>query len=262
MILRDKAGIKGRIIGRVISLDPIGMEKLRNLQSEYGDPKPGFVLPVLTKLMDEGEESKRIRASRLEYRRNPEYLEKRAVIYAGHGSRKKRTTWNIKVFLAAISCFFHKEWRDGLDMFKFEMGITHNIVTDEGDALVADIMSQTPTQQKLDTANGHVEVGTGWTGTTPKQNTSCNTSVAVEVMDATYPKLKGTWGNTDDNVTQYRATFEAGEAEATDLDEAALLNNIVPASGDCLAYGQITPAVTVGSSDTLQVDWELTYLGA
>jgi len=140
-----------------------------------------------------------------------------------------------------------------------------NIVTDEGDALVADLMSNTPARTKVDNANGFIQVGTGWTGTTPKANQTCNTATGTpEPMDATYPKLKGAFGAANDNVTQYRSTFEAGDLNATSpgIDEVAILNNVTPASADCLAYAQITPEVPVASTDTLQVDWELTFLGS
>jgi hypothetical protein len=139
----------------------------------------------------------------------------------------------------------------------------HNIVTDEGDAMVADIMSQTPARTKVDNTNGYVSVGTGWTGTTPKANQTCNTATGTpKVMSATYPKQKGTFAAANDNVTQYRCLFAAGDLNATGINEAALLNNVTPASADCLAYAQITPAVNMTASDTLQVDWELTYLGS
>ena len=139
------------------------------------------------------------------------------------------------------------------------ISINHNIVTDQGDALIADLMSTTPTRQKVDNTNGRITVGTGWTGTTPKQNTACNTPTgSAEAMDATYPKQKGAFGAANDNVTQYRATFEAGDLNATGIDEAALHNTTV----DNLAYAQVTPTVDVTTSDTLQVDWELTLLGA
>jgi hypothetical protein len=151
--------------------------------------------------------------------------------------------------------------------FKMPVGnmlvVNHNIVTDEGDALVADLMSMTPARVKLDNTNGFIQVGTGWTGVTPKTNTVVNTATGTpEVMDATYPKQKGAFSAADDNVTQYRATFEAGDLNITGIDEAALLNNVTPASADCLAYAQITPAVDVTTADTLQVNWEITFLGA
>lgn len=141
-------------------------------------------------------------------------------------------------------------------------GENHNIVTNEGDAMIADIMSQTPARTKVDNTNGHIEVGTGFSSEV-KTVLSCVTPTgSPEVMDATYPKLKGSWGAADDNVTQYRATFEAGDLDASDIDEAALMNNAVAASGDCLAYAEVSPNVTVATTDTLQMDWEITYVGA
>lgn len=139
------------------------------------------------------------------------------------------------------------------------ISVNHNIVTDQGDALIADLCATTPARQKVDNTNGRITVGTGWTGTTPKQNTACNTPTgSAEAMDATYPKLKGSFGAADDNVIQYRSIFEAGDLNATGIDEAALHNTTV----DNLAYAQITPTVDVTTSDTLQVDWEITFLGA
>ena len=143
------------------------------------------------------------------------------------------------------------------------LGFHHNIVTNQGDALVADNMSETPAQTKVDNTNGHITVGTGWTGTTPKTNEAVNTPTdSPEVMDATYPKQKGAFGAANDNITQYRATFEAGDLNASGIDEAGLGNNATEASGDNLAYGEISPAVNVTTADTLQVDWEITYVGA
>lgn len=142
------------------------------------------------------------------------------------------------------------------------ISINHNIVTDEGDALIADLMAETPARTKVDNTNGRIAVGTGWTGTTPKSNTWLNTPTgSAEALDATYPKVKGTFGAANDNVVQYRATFEAGDLNASGIDEAVLAN-AATAAGDVLAYAQVTPTADVGLSDTLQVDWELTFLGS
>ena len=149
------------------------------------------------------------------------------------------------------------------EMLRYQVSVNHNIVTNEGDAMIADLMSETPARTKVDNTNGHIQVGTGWTGTTPKANAVCNTATgAPDPMDATYPKQKGAFAAADDNVTQYRSTFAAGTLNETGIDEAALLNHLTPASADCLAYGQITPAVNVTAADTLQMDWELTFTGA
>jgi hypothetical protein len=76
-------------------------------------------------------------------------------------------------------------------------------------------------------------------------------------MDATYPVTKGAWAAADDNVIVYKATFEAADLNDTGIDEAILDNGT-----DALAYAQITPAVDVSTSDTLEVTWEITALGA
>jgi hypothetical protein len=233
-MLRDKSKITGLVRATVISVDAEGLRKLDELRSRFA----GQGKPVA-------------------------YCEERDRIMAEHGHKKRRTTWSGKLIVAAWQSLIRRKFREIWNLIRYEVALNHNIVTDEGDALIADQMAETPARTKVDNTNGHITVGTGWTGTTPKANTAVNTPTgSPEVMDATYPVLKGTWGNTDDNVVQYRATFEAGDLNASGIDEAGLGNNAVEASGDNLAYGQITPSVNVGTSDTLQVDWEITFLGA
>jgi hypothetical protein len=143
-----------------------------------------------------------------------------------------------------------------------QQSVNHNIVTDEGDALIADLMAETPAKDKVNNTNGRIAVGTGWTGTDTKSATWLNTQTgSAEALDSTYPKLKGAFGAADDNVVQYRATFEAGDLNETGIDEAVLANAATDA-GDVLAYAEITPAVNVATTDTLQIDWELTFSGS
>lgn len=140
-------------------------------------------------------------------------------------------------------------------------GINHNIVTDEGDAMIADLMSETPGETKVDGTNGYVEVGSGFVSA-GKGSLSCTTPEGTpELMDAGYPQMKGTFGAANDNVVVYKALFEAGDLNAT-IDEAALLNNVAVASAEALAYAAVTPDAVVSSSDTLEITWELTILGA
>jgi hypothetical protein len=143
-----------------------------------------------------------------------------------------------------------------------QRSISHNIVTDEGDAMIADQMADTPARTKVNNANGYIEVGTGYAGGAKAQTALVTPTGSPEAMDATYPKVKGAFGAANDNVTQYQATFEAGDLNATGINEAGLINNAVEASADMLAYAQVTPTVNAGLSDTLQILWELTYLGA
>lgn len=140
--------------------------------------------------------------------------------------------------------------------------VNHNIVTDEGDALVADILAETPARVKVDGTTGFIEVGTGFTSES-KSTTSCLTPTgSPELMDASYPQTKGAWGAANDNVTVYVSTFEAGDLTATGIDEAALLNDGTATAADALAYAEISPSVNVTASDTLEVTWELTFTGS
>ena len=237
MNIAEKHKPKGQIRASVISLDAVGLIEFHDLKKRY--------------------------ASDPNRKHNLEYLKERAKIYTEHGFKKRRVTYNGKLFVTLARSFYRRRWAEAKELWRYEVGINHNIVTNEGDALTADLLAQTPAKTKVDNTNGHIAVGTGWTGTTPKTNTAVNTPTgSPEVMDATYPKLKGTFGNADDNVVQYRSTFEAGDLNISGIDEAGLGNNAVEATGDNLAYGEITPAVNVGSADTLQVDWEVTFTGA
>jgi hypothetical protein len=82
----------------------------------------------------------------------------------------------------------------------------------------------------------------------------------MKALDSGYPALKAAWGSTGDTTVTYRATFAAGALSANGINEACLLNGN-SGSANCLAYAQITPAVNVTSSDTLQILWEITILG-
>jgi hypothetical protein len=137
----------------------------------------------------------------------------------------------------------------------------HNIVTREGDALIADALLASPAKTKATSSSGYIQVGTGWTGNSAKTNTRCNTATgSMKLLDSGYPALKAAWGNTGDTTVTYRATFGAGTLNANSINEACLLNGN-GSSANCLAYAQITPAVNVTSADTLQILWEITILG-
>jgi hypothetical protein len=137
------------------------------------------------------------------------------------------------------------------------ISVNHNIVTNEGDALVADQLSNVPVRAKIDTASGIIGVGTGFTVENKASDALVTQTGSDEAMDTGYPQPKGAWTAADDNVTVYRATFEAGDLNATGIDEALL-----GSASDTLAYAQISPAVDVSTSDTLEVTWEITFLGA
>ena len=137
----------------------------------------------------------------------------------------------------------------------------HNIVTREGDALIADALLASPAKTKVTSSSGYIQVGTGWTGNSTKTNARCNTATgSMKLLDSGYPALKAAWGSSGDTTISYRATFAAGALAANGINEACLLNGN-SSTANCLAYAQITPAVNVTSSDTLQILWEITILG-
>jgi len=144
---------------------------------------------------------------------------------------------------------------------KFVVQEFHNIVTHQGDALIADAMLVSPTKNKVSSANGYIQVGTGWTGNSVKTTYRCNTPTGnMKALDADYPALMDVWGEPGDTILTYRATFAAGSLNANGINEACLLNG----NGNgaiSLAYAQINPAVNVTPSDTLQILWEICILG-
>jgi len=137
----------------------------------------------------------------------------------------------------------------------------HNIVTRQGDALIADALMTTQARPKVQTGSGYIQVGTGWTGNGTKQNTRCNTPAgSMSAIDGGYPALQAAWGEAGDATVTYRATFAAGSLNANGINEACLLNGN-GAGADCLAYAQITPGVNITGADTLQILWEITIQG-
>lgn len=137
------------------------------------------------------------------------------------------------------------------------ISINHNIVTNEGDALIVDMLATTGTRDVMDNANSVIGVGTGFSAEAKTTDALVSQEGSDEAMDATYPKQKGAWGDANDNVLQFRSTFEAGDLNASGIDEAILTNGT-----DTLAYAEISPAVNVTTADTLEVTWEITFLGS
>lgn len=135
--------------------------------------------------------------------------------------------------------------------------VNHNIVTNEGDAMVADLMQETPERTKVDNSNGVIGVGTGFSAETKTVDALVTQTGSDEAMDATYPQTKGAWAAADDNVIVYVSTFEAGDLNDTGIDEALIGNGT-----DTLAYAEISPAVNVTAADTLEVTWEITFTGS
>ena len=139
----------------------------------------------------------------------------------------------------------------------------HNTITRQGEGFVADLLKAVPTYSKVQSGSGFMQVGTGWTGSSPKTNTRCNAplpSNSFRALEAGYPQTGAVFGLTGDNVLKYRSFFPAGSIVGSGINEACLLNGNTGAAIS-FAYAQVTPAVTVGSLDSLQLDWEITFNG-
>jgi hypothetical protein len=179
----------------------------------------------------------------------------RAVVLGPDGlPRRRRLTVGL-----VLQIVFHAGFRlrEMMEMFRYEISIQHNIVTNEGDALIADQLAETPARTKVDNSNGVIGVGDGYVSALKTTDALVNQIGSNQSMASGYPQLKGSFGAPDDNVLVYRASFAAGVSTGNGLDEALLGNGT-----DTLAYAQLNPAVNKGASDTLQIDWELTFLGS
>ena len=141
-------------------------------------------------------------------------------------------------------------------------GVSHNLVVNEGDDYLVDQLATTPAQDAM----AYMALGTGYTAVA-KDDTWLESGYADngKALDATYPQIKAGGGN--ENILQYKTTFDAGEATQNGIDEI-LISNAAPEggggepTGQILARAQITPEVNKAASDTLVATWELTFLGA
>lgn len=200
------------------------------------------------------------------FRLNDEGLKRNALINRDPNltdQEKKAKRIQLIEEFGSVKTFKPKGFRKLLGLAGKPMAsVNHNIVTDEGDALIADLMCNTPVRIKVDYTNGYIAVGTGYVSESKSAIWVTTPTGSAEQMDSGYPQLKDPWGTGNDNVTVYKSTFEAGELNATGINEAVLANNTTEGTADCLAYAQITPSVDVTTADTLQITWEITFTGA
>lgn len=138
----------------------------------------------------------------------------------------------------------------------------HNVITREGEALIAYNLSETY-RTKVIPSMGHIQLGTGWTGVNTKENRRCNTSTGEEWRYLEYDSaiLKAPFGETGDNVLIYTARYPPGFITVQGINEACLLTNNSGMLPNCFAYGQITPALNLTNTDILQIVWEVTIGG-
>jgi len=155
-------------------------------------------------------------------------------------------------------------------------GENHNIVVTNGDRYIADMLCKTPARSKITDTNGYMIIGTGWTGVNPKQNTWVNTPIGgtpYRALDTGYPQLitLESYITSNGNIVQ----FQAGTGgtwtgmTATGVNEVCIASTSTYSAPDgsgggtsTLAYAQISPTLSLISSDTLTLVWSLTLLGA
>jgi hypothetical protein len=140
--------------------------------------------------------------------------------------------------------------------------MAHNIITATGDAYIADLLSLSPARQKINGTNCYVILGTGYTGANNKNQTWVNTQTGSgQLVSSTYPQLVGTWGNSGQNVLNFVFLFSAGSLNVTGINEACITSaNVQGSTTTCLAYVN-TPSTNVSISSTLQITWQITFLG-
>lgn len=145
-----------------------------------------------------------------------------------------------------------------------QRSVSHNIMTNQGDSYIADLLSNTPARVKFSSGNGYIAVGTGWTGVSPKANTWVNTIVGTPAAITNgYPQLQATWGLAGSNILITLCTYAVGSLNVVGINEAALVTAATQgAATSCLAYAQVVPSTNVTSSDTLQITWQITFLGS
>ena len=136
----------------------------------------------------------------------------------------------------------------------------HNIITAQGDGMMADMFLTPPTKNRVDSTHGYMVLGTGLASvTTPKNQTWVYTQTGVpRLIDSGYPRLQGSFPNA---VVEYKVTFPAGSLNASGINEACLTNGASAVSAQAMAYAQITPSVNISTTDTFELTWQITFLG-
>jgi hypothetical protein len=150
---------------------------------------------------------------------------------------------------------------DQYGKIKYE-NISHNIITAQGDAYIADLLALTPARQKINGTNCYIAVGTGYTGIDNKNQTWVNTQTGpAQLVTTLYPQLAAVWGVSGDNQLNFAFTYAAGTLNATGINEAVIVSaNVQGVTTTCLAYAQIS-SLNVSISDSLAVTWQVLFNG-
>ena len=131
-------------------------------------------------------------------------------------------------------------------------GVTHNLVTTLGDQEMAKAY-----KEDAFTAPAGMTLGTG-VGAAAKGDTTLGTQIA-----ASYEALDGGYPSRSLAVITYVCTWVAGDVTENGIAEAGLVNDATfPAAGVLVARALISPVVNKTASDSLEITWTITILGA
>lgn len=170
----------------------------------------------------------------------------KAIVYDKDGNiKRKKQNWIQKLFRIPGKQMIYKH---------------HNNLTTVGEAMIADCLANASVLQKLEYGHGYIQVGTGWTGNSPKLNTKCNTPGGIAAIEEDYPEVQAHFGSEGQNILINKASFPAGSLVLQNINECALLNG----NGDdalCFAYATLEEPCSISSADSLTIYWYITFIG-
>lgn len=145
-----------------------------------------------------------------------------------------------------------------------------NLVVDEGDEYLVDALATTPAiaaQDCMALGEGFTSLAKGDTWLTTGYAGNGHDTAGEGGLDVGFPKIKP-GGGANNKVLQFQATFDAGYATKTGIDEAIISNvnpdvdGLDPGASVILAHGEVSPVVNKGVNDSLVLVWEVSFLGA
>jgi len=126
----------------------------------------------------------------------------------------------------------------------------HNTITELYDAMLANLVCDTPTRSTATLLYGHAGTGTGETSASTNLATACG-----EARTAITSGTQGTAGDDNDVVVVF--TLGAGVCTAT-LTECGLFPTSNQATGDMFTYDDVVlNSVPKGATDTVTLTWTI-----
>jgi len=176
----------------------------------------------------------------------------------------------------SITGQIHYVVKDSNGNIKME-GDNHNVVVNLGDAYICDMLNTNSSRAKMTGSKCWIHLGSGWTGVNTKANKTVNTYISsgTKLVDTNYPLVENAPlfdGGLNNNVLTYKWTGltsvtgtvnEVLIASYSGATSPTLTGNMnTTATLDAvLAYAQVSPAVVLTSSDTLDISWSITFSG-